>query len=1289
MRDAPELGSSKSSARGGIRGRALRWIGGAVGALFVVIGLVIVAVWFIGSDLDRPWIKSRVLAFSRDALGFAIDYEGLAVSLRHGVVARSFRLFSPPSLESGAPEFVRVDDLEVRTSLWKVALGGRSIERLRVGSLNVSIVRDESGKTTLSELFPPQPDAAAEPSAALSHSLADLPRLSIGALEVGKIGGRFVELRSDGSRRMMALASLGVRGVVVSDSEQGLSGTAIEVVGAPLEIELSDRGAVQHATLGVDLNLSASDARSLALGLGVDLVQQDIEPSWAWRGELLQVNGKLHFDEEAGKTTLALAPLRALRRDVAIEASTDVFDGDSLRLVTSGKVHIDLAGLPFAVQGVTLDALKFDLASEALSWDGTRVAGAIEYGGRLRGAELTDPSGSTRVSDVTLTGHGAFEPDGGRFQATLKVASVSSRSAQATADIGDVTLELGGTTRELAGAQQFDARALLAIAAAHLATPAGPRIALTAARFTTQANASALDLAAQTLPRLESALEVARLELGDATSNAVVEKLSASVAVDRLAIDRVAELGVQGDATIALAIPVLHLFDGPARARQRSARLSLAGLDVRATLPLALPWVKGTLVLASVRSEGDALDQLALDLDVQTPLGWAPDRDGNAQATVSGRLARLDAGGTSHGAVPALRLFAEKRGRDRYRLELDATGSRLAAFGLPLPGDITAELRADAAPAAGELKVSAGLHGAGGADVALAVDAHFEPKAERLVYSAELSAQKLEAFAGVASRVDGRATRVRFDGARLQASARGELGGVLRAVPGSLPTPVEHPLRTAKGNQSARLELDGLDYRDAEQVFRVPKLELELESAHRAEAGGNASARVQMKSLALDGGGTSLRIDGLDQKLTATFDRAPDQGMVDVHTSLTLASAAQSWVPGYPVRGLTFSTNMQVDRLSSIYLRELRLDNPASGSALRASGTLELLAQGNPAPAGDRTIVGRQALSFEGRLEQELSPLARLEIASHASGSLALPFRLESGGLLGYRLLAKLEAKQVSFALEDGSLAIEGLNGGIPVVEEFALLESGPVLGQSPRTSPLSDTRFFDVHPFLSASDYVTARSISLGGLAPIGPVAANVRVERSDFIIDQLQTGYRGGQIVGQVRVAWRDGDPIVRLRLNATGVRSGKSNDVFDANMALTFVPAAMTLDGKMQIVRASREHLEDILDVLDPFHESANANRVRQGLALGYPKFVRFALHDGAVDTKVELGGIARLVRIDEIKAVPLGPILQKYVASALSSYLRPAPGPPAPVPSEVPVESALRDPAAEERQPRVQR
>jgi translocation and assembly module TamB len=150
---------------------------------------------------------------------------------------------------------------------------------------------------------------------------------------------------------------------------------------------------------------------------------------------------------------------------------------------------------------------------------------------------------------------------------------------------------------------------------------------------------------------------------------------------------------------------------------------------------------------------------------------------------------------------------------------------------------------------------------------------------------------------------------------------------------------------------------------------------------------------------------------------------------------------------------------------------------------------------------------------------------------------------------------------------------------------------------------------------------------------------------------------GWNAGQIVGQVRVAYREGDPLVRMRLNATGLRAGATRDVFDANAALSFVPKAMTLDGKVQLVRVSRAHLLGILDVIDPFHESAGANRVRNGLTLGYPKFVRFQLHDGAVDTKVDLGGLASVVRIDEIRAVPLGPILQRYVVPTLSSYVKP--------------------------------
>jgi hypothetical protein len=55
---------------------------------------------------------------------------------------------------------------------------------------------------------------------------------------------------------------------------------------------------------------------------------------------------------------------------------------------------------------------------------------------------------------------------------------------------------------------------------------------------------------------------------------------------------------------------------------------------------------------------------------------------------------------------------------------------------------------------------------------------------------------------------------------------------------------------------------------------------------------------------------------------------------------------------------------------------------------------------------------------------------------------------------------------------------------------------------------------------------------------------------------------------------------------------------------------------------------------------------------------------------------------LIRIDEIRAVPLGPILQKYVAPSLAAYWRPAPERPAPAPpaEDVRIESASQENAA---------
>jgi hypothetical protein len=470
-----------------------------------------------------------------------------------------------------------------------------------------------------------------------------------------------------------------------------------------------------------------------------------------------------------------------------------------------------------------------------------------------------------------------------------------------------------------------------------------------------------------------------------------------------------------------------------------------------------------------------------------------------------------------------------------------------------------------------------------------------------------------------------------------------------------------------RGRQAFELALGDVEYRAPDVSLAMPDVSFAIESGHRARGAGDANVRVNVGALRYEGKGQAVRLERFEQNLAATFDRLPGQGVTALKSSIALASATQSWLPGYPIRELRSSADVELDRLLSISVRELGVDNPGGGTQLTASGALELRADDSPALTGSQILIGREALSLDGRFEQIFEPLQQAGATARSSGSVTIPFRVESGGLLGYRLLATVEAKDLFFATHDGSLEIQRLNCVVPIVEEIAILPGGVVMGSNPRGSPLSDARFFDVHPFLAGDNYVTADSIRTGALPPFGPLAANVRLERTGLSIDQLQVGYSGGQIVGQARMSYREGNPIMRLRLNATGLRSQRSDDIFDANATLSFEPVALTLGGKMQIVRASSAHVLDMLDVIDPYRESTNANRVRSALALGYPKFVRFKLHDGTVDAKVELGGLAQLVRLDEIKAIPLGPVLQRYVAPKFEGLLPPRPAAPAPTAS----------------------
>jgi hypothetical protein len=1248
-----------------------RWLAWLAGSLALLLGLLAALVVWLGHHLEQSWIKPRIIALVKAQTGLDIDYTGVDLSLLSGLRSDSLRVLTPPALSAGADTFLRVEGLELAWRPWALASGSIEAHSLHVGNIELVLVSDEHGRSTRSELFPPRPDPSPAPRSHLSQSLVKLPRFALGRLQIDAIRLRFVELNRGLPVRSAELEALGVLGSVHSGA-QGLAGTELRVAGAPaLQLVLREGERRRHVDLALALSAEALGSDALRLRARLDLTEQDLAPGWPRSAELLALDATLRFDAAAGRTSLELPELQALAGTISLATRSDIFDAGEPRVVTNGSaaVHlaaVDLAALPPAglpraalpapLRGLSLGALDLELKArelsvQCLSGRCARVEGELDARGQLRALNYDDGAGRLLLSLATLEGAGLIEGGHGSFRARVEAAPVY-HSPPLSAELGTLALALTGTSREIGGAQALDSEARLSMGSARARTSSGT-LQLGATQLHARVSGLLSQLSEQLLPALNAELNIARIELAAAGRRTSVDDVSASALLRGVAAEPASASGLRGSAQLSLSAATLSVEQGARHARE----LSLAGLKAEAELKLARADLTGALALAALKAKSASLGGLELQFAADNPLAWAPDSRSPARSSLNldGKIARVSAGG-SRAAIEALRLFAERSEPDRYLLELDADAAAIQAGRRTLPGRLRSELRVETAPVAGKIALKAGLRGLTRADLDL--DARLDRERGSVSYRATLAAEPLTPLATLATAALPEAARYLIAAKRLRASTNGELAGVLQSGPELVPVPVVRPLPRLRGKQAFSFELAGLDVRAPDRSLQIPGLAVDVESQHGEGGAGNAQTRVRLEGLSYEGHGTALRLKGLDHQLAAKFDRVPGQGLADLHSELTLASAAQSWLPGYPVSDLRWTTDLQLDRLLSAYLRQLAFDNPGGGTSLRAHGALELTARGG-ATSASRALVGREALSLEGQLQQELEPLARAGSTARSSGTFALPFRLESGGLLGYRLLATLEANQVSFLTKNQGLEVERLNARVPIVEEIALLPGGLVLGVDPRSSPLADARFFDVHPFLTGNDYVTADAIRVGSLPVLGPLAANLRIERTGFILEQLQVGYSGGQIVGQSRVAYRDGDPIVRLRLNATGLRSPKTGDIFDANATLNFEPVALTLDGKMQIVRASRSHVLDILNVLDPFRESANANRVRAALAVGYPKFVRFKLHDGTVDAKIELGGIAQLVRIGEIKAVPLGPLLQRYVAPTVAQLLPPRP------------------------------
>jgi len=192
--------------------------------------------------------------------------------------------------------------------------------------------------------------------------------------------------------------------------------------------------------------------------------------------------------------------------------------------------------------------------------------------------------------------------------------------------------------------------------------------------------------------------------------------------------------------------------------------------------------------------------------------------------------------------------------------------------------------------------------------------------------------------------------------------------------------------------------------------------------------------------------------------------------------------------------------------------------------------------------------------------------------------------------------------------------------------------------------------RFADQHPLLNRSGFFSISHLKTPFVS-IAPLVGNLEIEQNVVSLRQFEMGVRGGNITGQCGITWNGAKSTVELHVRASGVQSSHG-EPFDGNIAVAISAADRTIDGRAEILRIGERHLLDLLDLQDPVHVDPAMNRIRTALHFGYPDSLRLVFDHGFASAQLELGGLARLIRINEVRGIPMGPIVDQMLSPMLS-------------------------------------
>lgn len=351
------------------------------------------------------------------------------------------------------------------------------------------------------------------------------------------------------------------------------------------------------------------------------------------------------------------------------------------------------------------------------------------------------------------------------------------------------------------------------------------------------------------------------------------------------------------------------------------------------------------------------------------------------------------------------------------------------------------------------------------------------------------------------------------------------------------------------------------------------------------------------------------------------------------------------------MRDLSLTGRAHSSRLESFVLDDLLLNNRGGGTRLSLSKTLNRV---GALDAGGKQQSSWRELNLNGEITQSLAELDTAPESFQGRGSLSAPITINSSDGASFNIKATLNLNDVNATLPGQELHIDGLNGRVQLSETIEWdAENGISLIHDSERNHFARIRYQDVQPFLSNQSFFKVDRIRWKHLEA-APIIGSLHIQNNVFSLNKLKLKKGPGTISGQLIVDYYPGAERLKFRGNATGLRVGESQDRLDGNMAFVFVPAKLEIDGRVQILRLSQQHLVELLDLLDPFREDTALNKLRLALAFGYPNFVRMEMAQGLASMKVDLGGIGgALIDIEEIRGIALGPFMSHHVAPLLPS------------------------------------